>query len=239
MIEIYNNDCQKVLYKILEKYKNKNIVMVSDPPFNMGYHYNTYDDNKEEDEYYLWLSEIFTTRTPFVIIHYPESLYKLSYQCGIFPNKIISWVYNSNTTRQHRDIAFFGINPIMTQVKQPYKNLNDKRIKERIKQGCGGGKLYDWWEVNQVKNVEKEKNNNTHPCVMPLQVMENIIGILPQENLLVIDPFMGSGTTGVACKNLNVDFVGIEIDKEYYNIAKKRLNEINLFNYETIIKEEK
>lgn len=102
-----------------------------------------------------------------------------------------------------------------------------------------GGKLYDWWEVNQVKNVEKEKNNNTHPCVMPLQVMENIIGILPQENLLVIDPFMGSGTTGVACKNLNVDFVGIEIDKEYYNIAKKRLNEINLFNYETIIKEEK
>lgn len=48
-----------------------------------------------------------------------------------------------------------------------------------------------------------------------------------------------SGTTGVACKNLNVDFVGIEIDKEYYNIAKKRLNEINLFNYETIIKEEK
>lgn len=139
MIEIYNNDCAKILDKIFIKYKDKNIIMVSDPPFNVGYHYNEYDDNRQEDEYYLWLSEIFTIRTPFVIIHYPESLYKFSYQAGLFPNKVISWVYNSNTKRQHRDIAFFGVNPIMEQVKQPYKNPNDKRIKQRIEQGITGG----------------------------------------------------------------------------------------------------
>lgn len=58
---------------------------------------------------------------------------------------------------------------------------------------------------------------------MPLEVMKKIIGILPKDNLLVVDTFMGSGTTGIACKELEVDFVGIEIDKEYYNIAKNRI----------------
>jgi len=44
----------------------------------------------------------------------------------------------------------------------------------------------------------------------------------------VLDPFMGSGTTGVACKNLDRNFIGIEIDKEYFNIAKNRINDENL-----------
>ena len=41
----------------------------------------------------------------------------------------------------------------------------------------------------------------------------------------VLDPFMGSGTTGVACKNLNRNFIGIELDKEYFKIAEERINE--------------
>ena len=61
---------------------------------------------------------------------------------------------------------------------------------------------------------------------MPLKVMENIIGILPND-YVIVDPFMGSGTTGIACKHLNRDFIGIEIDTEYYEIAKKRIEESN------------
>lgn len=57
---------------------------------------------------------------------------------------------------------------------------------------------------------------------MPLEVMKNIIGILP-DGVTVIDPFMGSGTTGVACAELGVDFVGIELDKQYFEIAKSRI----------------
>lgn len=60
---------------------------------------------------------------------------------------------------------------------------------------------------------------------MPLKVMENIIGILPND-YVIVDPFMGSGTTGIACKNLNRDFIGIEIDTEYYEIAKKRIESL-------------
>lgn len=113
--------------------------------------------------------------------------------------------------------------PNFVQVGQPYKNLKDKRIIKRMEEGktC---KLYDWWNVNQVKNVSKEKT--THPCQMPLEVMKNIVGVLPKGSL-IIDPFMGSGTTGVACKMLGYDFVGIEIDEAYFKIAEERIvNEI-------------
>ena len=57
---------------------------------------------------------------------------------------------------------------------------------------------------------------------MPLEIMERIIGILPND-ITIIDPFMGSGTTGVACKKLNRNFIGIELDKTYFEIAKNRI----------------
>ena len=225
MIKLYNKNSLDIFYKIINKYYDRKIILVSDPPFNINYKYNSYKDNMEENEYYEML-DFFFRDLPSVVIHYPEQLYKLSFQIGKFPDKVISWVYNSNTGRQHRDIAFFDIKPDMSKVIQPYKNLNDKRIKERIARGQKGAKLYDWWNINQVKNVSKEKTN--HPCQMPLQVMKNIIGILPND-CLVIDPFMGSGTTGLAVIEMNKeqhtsrDFIGIEIDEDYYKIAKQRI----------------
>jgi DNA modification methylase len=197
----------------------KRFVIVTDPPFNVGYHYNHYQDNMDPDDYYKMLGSVFQY-FPFVVIHYPEEIYKIAFEVGEFPDKVISWVYNSNTARQHRDIAFFGIKPDFKQYGQPYKNPTDKRIMKRIADGKTA-RLYDWWEINQVKNVSKDKTN--HPCQMPLEVMKRIIGILPPD-YTVIDPFMGSGTTGLACKLLNIDFIGIELDKEYFDIANNRIN---------------
>lgn len=57
---------------------------------------------------------------------------------------------------------------------------------------------------------------------MPLEVMKRIIGILP-EGKTTVDPFMGSGTTGVACQELGRDFVGIEMSREYFDIARERI----------------
>ena len=59
---------------------------------------------------------------------------------------------------------------------------------------------------------------------MPVEVMERIIKILP-EGYTIIDPFMGSGTTGVACINTKRNFIGIEKDDKYFEIAKKRIEE--------------
>lgn len=159
-------------------------------------------------------------KVPSVVIHYPEAIYKIALEIKDTPVKVVSWVYNSNTAKQHRDIAYFKIKPNFSQVKQPYKNLNDKRIQKRIAEGKTGARLYDWWNVNQVKNVSKEKTK--HPCQMPIEVMKNVIGILPK-GTVICDPFMGSGTTGVACQILGYDFIGIEIDKDYFEIAKDRI----------------
>lgn len=159
---------------------------------------------------------------PFVLVHYSETLYRLIAHLGRFPERVVSWCYNSNTARQHRDIAFVGISPIFSQVTQPYKNPRDKRIQKRISEGKTGARIYDWWNVDQVKNVSKVKT--IHPCQMPQKVMENIIGILPKtDDMVVVDPFMGSGTTGLACQRYGVDFVGIEIDPDYFDASMTRL----------------
>ena len=217
MIQLYNGNCLEVL-KNLDVDFDK-VIFVSDPPFNIGYSYNSYKDNMKDDDYFKMLCDIFGTHK-HVIIHYPEYLYKHSYHIGMFPEKVVSWVYNSNTAKQHRDIAFFGVKPDFTKIGQDYKNPNDKRIAKRIEEGKKA-RLYDWWEINQVKNVSKVKTD--HPCQMPYEVMHRIIGILPSD-YIIIDPFMGSGTTGVACKNLNRSFIGIELDEKYFEIAKERIN---------------
>ena len=233
-ISLFNKDSLEFIKG--EELNNKKFIIVTDPPYNMGYHYNLYKDNLPEEEYFKFLKNVlFYRNNPFVVIHYPESLYKISHYCSVFPQKVVSWVYNANTPRQHRDIAFFNVKPDFNQVKQPYKNLNDKRIKERISRGIVGGKLYDWWQINQVKNVSKEKYD--HPCQIPLELMKNIIGILPKD-YIIVDPFMGTGTTGVACKELGYDFIGVEIDEKYYKIASERINgissdgELDLFSCE-------
>lgn len=57
---------------------------------------------------------------------------------------------------------------------------------------------------------------------MPLEVMKNIIGVLP-DDITILDPFMGSGTTGVACAELGRKFIGIEIEPEYFELAQERI----------------
>lgn len=64
-----------------------------------------------------------------------------------------------------------------------------------------------------------------HPFEKPLSLIERLIRIYTNEGDVVLDPYMGSGTTGVACMNLNRSFIGIEKDKEYFEIAKQRIED--------------
>lgn len=186
----------------------------------------------DEDEYYARLWEIFTALScPVVVVHYPEEIYKISFTIWEFPTKVVSRVYNSNTAKQHRDIAFFNINPDFKKVRQPYKNPNDKRIKKLIESWKTWGRLYDWWDINQVKNVSKKEID--HPCVMPLEVMKRIIWILP-EDYVIVDPFMWSWTTAVACKMLWRDFVWSEINPKYVEICNRRLQEVDTIKQQTL-----
>lgn len=65
--------------------------------------------------------------------------------------------------------------------------------------------------------------SNLHPTQKPLELMEYLVKTYTNEGDTVLDFTMGSGTTGVACKNLNRNFIGIELDETYFNLAKKRI----------------
>jgi len=75
----------------------------------------------------------------------------------------------------------------------------------------------------QIGSNEERAKNSFHPTQKPILLLEYLIKTYTNENETVLDFTMGSGTTGVACKNLNRKFIGIEMDDKYFEIAKKRI----------------
>ena len=86
---------------------------------------------------------------------------------------------------------------------------------------------FNLWEGNKYKsNILKYKKdyNGYHPTQKPILLLEDLIKTFSNENDMVVDLTMGSGSTGVACNNTNRDFIGIEMSEQYFNIAQKRIN---------------
>ena len=81
------------------------------------------------------------------------------------------------------------------------------------------GQRYNVWEINP------ETSLYNHPAPFPLKLAKDHIISWSNENDIILDPFMGSGTTGVACIDLNRDFIGIELDEGYFNISQNRIKE--------------
>jgi site-specific DNA-methyltransferase (adenine-specific) len=85
----------------------------------------------------------------------------------------------------------------------------------------------DILEVPNKKTKDKD-GNNLHDTEKPIKLMEILIENSSKENDIVMDPFMGVGSTGIACVNTNRNFIGVELDENYFNIAKERIeNNIN------------
>ena len=82
------------------------------------------------------------------------------------------------------------------------------------------GTLSDVWQIKRGKKIA-----GTHGAVFPIELAEKIISNFTNEGDTIFDPFAGTGTTGVACQNLNRNFIGIELDAGYFEIAKKRIEE--------------
>ncbi len=72
---------------------------------------------------------------------------------------------------------------------------------------------------------KRDKDKYHHPTIKPLNIIETIIKNSSKPNDIILDMFMGSGTTGVACVNTNRNFIGMELDENYFNIAKDRINQ--------------
>lgn len=81
--------------------------------------------------------------------------------------------------------------------------------------------------IYEIKPSKKEKgHHNNHPTVKPIKLMEYLILMVTPENGIVLDPFLGSGTTGVAAINMNKHFIGMELNNDYLNIAQIRIDEV-------------
>jgi site-specific DNA-methyltransferase (adenine-specific) len=94
-------------------------------------------------------------------------------------------------------------------------------MEEKLTPKMDGGEF-----INPMTGVSSKKTfrKNHHPTVKPVKLMEYLVRLVTPKNGICLDPFMGSGTTGIACKNLNRNFIGIELDEEYFEIAKKRVS---------------
>lgn len=75
--------------------------------------------------------------------------------------------------------------------------------------------------VSKPNKAQKKENN--HPTVKPLELIDHLVKLFSKEGALVLDPFLGSGTTALSCKNNNRRYLGYEINKEYFEICKSRL----------------
>jgi len=89
---------------------------------------------------------------------------------------------------------------------------------EMAKQLGNGKQMRNLWEI------PAERHKTLHPTEKPERLLERIILTGSKEGDTILDPFMGSGTTGVVAKRFNRNFIGIEIDKKYFEIAKERIN---------------
>ncbi len=84
--------------------------------------------------------------------------------------------------------------------------------------------------LHSIRENENLKDfSNFHNTVKQIKLMQYLINLVTPPQGTVLDPFMGSGSTGVAAKNLGFKFIGIELNEEYFEIAKRRINKLQLY----------
>jgi len=131
--------------------------------------------------------------------------------------------YNFHTLETYNNlIELYGIDKMdgfmnYEDAYKIYKEFEDKTLS-----------TFNLWEGGKYKdNVfeYKRDRDNYHPTQKPVLLLEDLIKTFSNENDLVVDLTMGSGSTGVACKNTNRDFIGIEMNDQYFKIAEQRIND--------------
>jgi site-specific DNA-methyltransferase (adenine-specific) len=223
MDEIIEGDMRSILAGMDPDDAGEVDLVLTDPPYNIGFGgYDSHNDNMPDEEYIEMLAELQRFRR-VVVIHYPEEMMRLVLPALGNPDHVGTWCYSSNLPRRFRLIAYFGLTPDYTRLQQPYKNPSDARVRQLIAEGHKGSALYEWWDdIQLVKNVSSEKTE--HPCPVPVRLMERIILLTTNPGDVVLDPFVGSGTTAVAAKRNGRRFVGIEVSAHYALLARQRLD---------------
>jgi site-specific DNA-methyltransferase (adenine-specific) len=219
----------------------------ADPPFNLGKRYNNYHDKKRVDEYLewcrLWLKEMvrITKPTGSIFVHHIPKW--LTYFAG-FLNEIayfrhwIVWDAMSSPLGKTLLPSHYGI-LWYTKEKRGFKFYDIRSAHPRCR-NCGivlqdyGGKknkmhpygplISDVWK--DIHRIRHKKRRDEHPCQLPIPLLERLILMTTDEGDIVLDPFVGTGTTAIAAKRLGRKYIAIDIDSKYVKIAREKLENV-------------
>jgi len=131
--------------------------------------------------------------------------------------------------KQHEIISLFNnhiYKPIKTDLdkSRSWKQYSESRYTNSKTKG-NIGNTNGKYPKSIIEFSNAKQKNKLHPTQKPVALLEYLIKTYTNENDTVLDFTMGSGSTGVACKNTNRDFIGIELDQDYFKIAEQRIND--------------
>ena len=237
--KIYNGKCLDFIDHIEDKSCK---LLFADPPYNMGKNFGNNKDKWETIEAYKnwsieWIEKFYNKISDdgsIMIMGHPRfSSYLIPFldEKFSYTNQIIFYYTDGmpekkNFEKRYEVILYyrknekkfiFNVDPVRVPLVRYDKTSNPK-----------GKNPNDVWQINRVRwnskeRIRNKKNKIFHVSQKPIRLMRRIILATTNKKDLVIDPFLGTGTTSVACKELGRKSIGIEINKDYSNIAKTRL----------------
>lgn len=139
-------------------------------------------------------------------------------------NASYSMGFSKGRTFQMIDVKMYEHLKKHIQFKESYNYLHSlhKEYKASVQPTFNLG---DKTFISNVFNFPREREGY-HPTQKPVKLLEELMGVYSNPGDVVLDFTMGSGSTGVACRNLDRKFIGIELDEEYFEIAKKRIGNV-------------
>ncbi|BBM89169.1 DNA-methyltransferase [Spirochaetota bacterium] len=226
-------------------------LIVTSPPYNMS---KEYEKTLDRNDYYLTQKKIITECTrvlkhtgsicwqvgnyvkkgeiiPIDIMLYPIfNALKLQmrnrivwhFGHGLHASKRFSGRYETIMWFTKSNDYYFNLDPVRIPQKYPHKKHFKGTKKGQFSCNPKGKNPSDVWDIPNVKSNHVEKTD--HPCQFPVALVERLVLAMTQDNDLVLDPFMGTGSTAIASLKNNRRSVGAEINKNYCAIAKKRIH---------------
>ena len=241
MIQLLHGDCLELMKQIPDKSVD---MILQDPPYNTTACKWEWDIMTKIDEFWAEWKRIIKPNGAIVMTaSQPFTSYLVVSNVKMFKHEWI-WIKNrgsnfANTVREpmkeHESCLMFSqgnwtYNKQMQERTGGGIALIGKNVGTGKKQREGVGRFREFKNIESLPKLRVpsswQKHNvevGLHPTQKPASLMEYLIKTYTNEGDTVFDGFVGSGTTGVACKNLNRRFIGIELDETYFKIAEERI----------------
>lgn len=231
MIKLYNDDCFVVMKQLKER-GIKVDTIICDPPYVINYvdwdkEFNMplaielcYDLLKDNGNLILFQGWSNVAKTKDLLDE------KFTIQNWIVWDRIKGRGAKKNFVSTREDILWYckGNNPTYNKI---YSNIPKKTGGMGKKNGQECRALTNvWYDISPIVPWSPERNG--HPTHKPLQLMERCVTIWTNEGDTILDFTMGSGTTGEACVNLGRNFIGIEQEKQWFDVAEKRITKLEI-----------